>query len=158
MAVSAGQGCAGGAAVEPAVRRLRGVGPQLHPPRLQGARPLRHPPRLARRGGRKRGRRRRRRRKLLLHMSAGLSCQASWTVWTRFTVLALVVDPGIRSCRAGYAGIVPHAVFLFVVVRPKMLRIMAGPRCSASWPYWTRRTVMRFFQAVACTRLVLLVL
>ena len=57
---------------------------------------------------------------------AGLSCQASWTVWTRFTVLALVVDPGNGSCRAGSAGIVPRAVFLFVVVRPKMLRIMAG--------------------------------
>ena len=66
-----------------------------------------------------------------------------------------------------FAGFVPRAVFLFVVVRPKMLRIMAGmtqrdsfslvflvlhlalcsflsfagPRCSASWLVWTRRTV-----------------
>ena len=35
---------------------------------------------------------------------------------------------------------------------------LAGPRCSASRLFWTRRTVMRFFLTVACARLVLLVL
>ena len=35
---------------------------------------------------------------------------------------------------------------------------LAGPRCSASRLFWTRRTVTRFFLTVACARLVLLVL
>ena len=61
-----------------------------------------------------------------LRLWSGPSCWTSWTVWTRFTVFALVVDPGNGLCWAGFAGIVPRAVFLFVVVRPKMLRIMAG--------------------------------
>ena len=60
-----------------------------------------------------------------LRLWSGPSCWTSWTVWTRFTVFALVVDPGNGLCWAGFAGIVPRAVFLFVVVRPKMLRIMA---------------------------------
>ena len=34
----------------------------------------------------------------------------------------------------------------------------AGPRCSTSRLFWTRRTVTRFFFTVACARLVLLVL
>ena len=34
----------------------------------------------------------------------------------------------------------------------------AGPRCSTSRLFWTRRTVTRFFLTVACARLVLLVL
>ena len=35
---------------------------------------------------------------------------------------------------------------------------LAGPRCLASRPFWTRRTVTRFFFTMACARLVLLVL
>ena len=88
---------------------------------LKGAGPQMHPPRPARRGG-TRGRRRRKRRKLLFHVSAGPSCQTSWT---RFSVLALVVDPGNCSCHAGYACIAPRAVFLSVVCKPEMLGIMA---------------------------------
>ena len=41
-------------------------------------------------------------------------------------IFALVVEPGNGLCRAGFAGVVPRAVFPFVVVRPKMLCIMAG--------------------------------
>ena len=33
-----------------------------------------------------------------------------------------------------------------------------GPRCSASWPIWTRRTVLRYLPAVACAKVVLLVI
>ena len=36
--------------------------------------------------------------------------------------------------------------------------LLAGPRCLASRPFWTRRTVTRFFFTMACARLVLLVL
>ena len=35
---------------------------------------------------------------------------------------------------------------------------LAGPRCFPSRPFWTRRTVTRFFFTMACARLVLLVL
>ena len=38
---------------------------------------------------------------------------------------ALVLDSGSGICQAGFACF-PRAVFLYVVVRPKMLRIMAG--------------------------------
>ena len=38
------------------------------------------------------------------------------------------------------------------------LRRLLCPRCSASWPLWTRRTVLRSFPAVACARLVFLVI
>ena len=37
----------------------------------------------------------------------------------------LIVDPGSGTCRCGFAGF-PSAVFLYVVVRPLMLRIKAG--------------------------------
>ena len=58
-----------------------------------------------------------------LRLSAGLCCQ----VWTRMTVFsALVLDSSCGICRAGIAGVALRAVFLFLVVRPKMLRIMAG--------------------------------
>ena len=62
-----------------------------------------------------------------LRLSAGLSCWASWTVMDQndSTHGALVVDSGSGICQAGSAGF-PHAVSLYVVVRPKMLRIMAG--------------------------------
>ena len=38
------------------------------------------------------------------------------------------------------------------------LLLSTGPRCSASWPVWTRRKVLRYFPAAACARLVLLVI
>ena len=40
--------------------------------------------------------------------------------------IALAVVSGSGLCGAGFAGIVPRAVFLYVVVRPQMLVIMAG--------------------------------
>ena len=42
-----------------------------------------------------------------------------------FLVAALVVDSGSGLCRAGIAGF-SRAVLLFVVVKPKMPRILAG--------------------------------
>ena len=79
--------------------------------------------------------------------SPGLRCSASWPIWTGRTVSrefgALVVDSGNGLCRAGFAGF-SRAVFLFVVVRPKMLRIMAGMHKKDSyavgWFYWLRCT------------------
>ena len=80
----------------------------------------------------------------------------------------LITDFGSGMCLAGFAGDdIFHAVFPFVVERPRMLGVMAGmaqkdsyaagvvtirvvftsvlltgPGCLASWLVWTRRTVM----------------
>ena len=40
--------------------------------------------------------------------------------------IAVVVFAVAYTCMAGFAGIAPRAVFLYFVVRPKMLRIMAS--------------------------------
>ena len=62
-----------------------------------------------------------------LRLSAGPSCLASWTIWTR-TVVLFVRSSSIPA--VAYSGVVllgfPRAVFLCVAVKPKMLRIMAG--------------------------------
>ena len=120
--------------------------------------PRLHPPRPARRGGRKRGRR----RNFLevaalivdngsgmsmagfavlvlltlysLRLSAGLSCQASWTVWTRTTVL---IVRSLSIPAVAHAGL---ALLVFLVLCS--FSLSSGPRCSASWPVSTRGTVM----------------
>ena len=93
-----------------------------------------HPPRL--RGKRKKGRRRRSFRRLL---RAPL-------------VAALVVDSGSGTL----ALLVFLVTFFFALCS---LRLSSGLRCSASWPFCTRRTVARLSSilAVACAGLVLLV-
>ena len=72
-------------------------------------------------------------------------------------IVGMVQDDSLRSSSTlavAYTGLV-SLVFLLALCSSLSL---AGPRCSASRPFWTRRTVTRFFLAVACARLVLLVL
>ena len=69
-----------------------------------------------------------------LRLSAGLSCQASWTVWTRTKVL-IVRSSSLPA--VAYAGL---ALLVFLVLCS--FSLSSGPRCSASWPVSTRETVM----------------
>ena len=92
-------------------------------------------------------------------VSTTADCAHGWFCWLRCASAVFLLIFGIMagifqkdSCcgmyEAGCAGCAaPRAV---------LSSSLAGPRCSASWPVWSRWTVMRL--AVACTRLVLLVI
>ena len=72
-------------------------------------------------------------------------------------IVGMVQHDSLRSSSTpavAYTGLV-SLVFLLALCSSLSL---AGPRCSASRLFWTRRTVMRFFLTVACARLVFLVL
>ena len=71
-----------------------------------------------------------------LRLSMGQSCLASWTVWTRTTVL-IVRSSSIPA--VAYARLV-----LLVFLALCSFTLSPGPRCSASWLVWTRRTVMQW--------------
>ena len=84
-----------------------------------------------------------------LRLSAGLSCQASLSVWTRRTF-------SNRACRR-LRQWHKQGWFCWLLFALCSFLLSTGPRCFSSWPVWTRRTVLRFL-AVACARLVLLVI
>ena len=80
-------------------------------------------------------------------LRAGQSCQASMTVWTRMPVF----------CHSSSTRQL-HMLgwFCWLLVALCSLLLLTGPRCSASWPVCTTRTVMcSSVPAVACARLVL---
>ena len=63
---------------------------------------------------------------------AGLSCWASWSVWTRMSF-----HLACRRLRQWHL----QGWFCWLLLALCSLLSLTGPRCSASWPFWTRRTV-----------------
>ena len=91
-----------------------------------------------------------------------LAVTCSWLVAgiLQFSLCSLWLSAGPRAGR--YRPDEHHCSWLVLLVTILLALCpflsFAGRRCSASWLVWTRRTIIRFFLAVACTRLVLLVL
>ena len=83
-------------------------------------------------------------------------------------MLAMLGFPGDVPPRAVFPSSVglstlavacPRLVLLIFHLTLCPFLLSLGPRCSASWPFWTRRNLSRFrIPAMACARLVLLVL